>query len=139
MTADEVKIVTDLQRRGLGYKKIASVTGISVNTVKTFCRRHRAETGTEVGAKDIPLAFCRNCGAALDLRPKRKPRQFCSDACRMKWWNSHMDEVDRKAWYTFVCPQCGKEFQSYGNRHRKYCSRKCVAEARRKGGTADEC
>ncbi len=134
MTADEVKIVTDLQRRGLGYKKIAGVTGIAVNTVKTFCRRHRVEADI----KDAPLTFCRTCGAALDTLPKRKPKQFCSDTCRMKWWNSHPGEVNRKAWYSFTCPQCGKEFQSYGNRHRKYCSRECAAKARRKDGIPDE-
>lgn len=29
--------------------------------------------------------------------------------------------IDRKAYYGFVCPNCGKEFRTYGNSKRKYC------------------
>ena len=133
MTTDEINIVRDLQRRGLGYKKISSLTGISVNTVKAYCRRHKLDC---VEA-EITQTFCRSCGMAIEVVPKQKPRQFCSDACRMKWWNAHPDKVKRKAFYKFTCPQCGRQFESYGNNHRKYCSRECSATARRKGGSTD--
>lgn len=56
------------------------------------------------------------------------------DVKTMRFWNSHRDEVKHKAVYTFTCPYCGREFQSIGNPNRKYCSRECVANARRKGG-----
>lgn len=130
MTAEEMKTVSDLQSRGLGYKKIASVTGLPVNTVKSFIRRNKVPVSTAAP----PQAFCLGCGKAIDIIPKQKPRRFCSDTCRMRWWNQHPDAVKRKAWYSFVCPVCGREFQGYGNSKRKYCSRACAAEAHRKHG-----
>ena len=136
MTTEEAKIVSDLQQRGLGYKKISALTGIGVNTVKAYCRRHRA---IEPKASDTTQSFCRACGKPIEVAMKQKPRQFCSDTCRMKWWNSHPDQVKRKAYYTFTCLQCGCRFESYGNAHRKYCSRQCYADARRKGAEADGC
>lgn len=137
MTKEEIKIVGNLQRRGLGYKKISALTGIGVNTVKAYCRRHKvSESDVEIVSTQV---FCRSCGKAIENVPKSKPRQFCSDACRMKWWNAHPDEVKRKAYYTFTCPHCGRQFESYGNNHRKYCSRGCSAAGRRKGGAPDGC
>ena len=38
--------------------------------------------------------------------------------------------------YTFICPECGKEFTAYGNAKRKYCSHVCYIAARFKGGDA---
>lgn len=32
--------IMKLQQDGLGYKRIATATGLPVNTVKTFCRRN---------------------------------------------------------------------------------------------------
>lgn len=64
----------------------------------------------------------------------RKEKKFCSDRCRMKWWNSHLDQVQRKANYDFVCPVCKKPFTVYGNANRKYCSHECYIEDRFGGG-----
>lgn len=45
----------------------------------------------------------------------------------------------RKAFYPLICAECGKEFLSYGNRKRKYCSHACYIKARfQKGGCHDE-
>ena len=135
MTAEEIKIVKGLQANGLGYKKISAVTGLPVNTVKAYCRRHK------VGAvlPEEPQAFCRGCGKPIKRIPMAKPRQFCSDECRMRFWNSHRDEVRHRAIYNFTCPYCGREFLSYGNPNRKYCSRECAASGRRKGDATDGC
>ena len=40
MTAREIERIKDLQGKGYGYRKIAAETGISVNTVKSYCQRH---------------------------------------------------------------------------------------------------
>ena len=130
MTAEEIKTIRDLQQRGLGYKKIATLTGVPVNSVKTYCRRHKVDAPPA----EEPQAFCRGCGKPIQRIPQAKPRLYCSDSCRMRFWNSHRDEVQHKAGSTFTCPYCGREFQSIGNPNRKYCSRECVANARRKGG-----
>lgn len=41
MTQIQRERILELQDAGLGYKKIAAELGISVNTVKSFCRRQR--------------------------------------------------------------------------------------------------
>lgn len=48
----------------------------------------------------------------------------------MKWWNEHLDRVDKKANYEFVCAYCKKPFTAYGNAHRKYCCHECYIEDR---------
>ena len=40
MNDTEEKRLISLRKQGLGYKKIAQAIGVSVNTVKTYCRRH---------------------------------------------------------------------------------------------------
>ena len=46
------------------------------------------------------------------------------------WWNSHAEQVKRKALYPFKCAACGKEFTAYGNTHRRYCSHGCYCKDR---------
>lgn len=135
MTTEEIQIINNLQHQGLGYKRIATLTGLPVNGVKTYCRRHKVAAPV----CEAPQAFCQNCGKPVKRIPQAKPRRFCSDKCRMDFWNSHRDKVKHRVIYTFRCPACGKEFQSPGNSNRKYCSRECMANARRKGGATDGC
>ena len=123
MTGQKANSIIALQKQGYGYKRIAAETGIPLNTVKSFCRRHPAEEAE---------SFCLCCGSPLEHVPHKKKKKFCSDACRMKWWNSHQDQVQRKAFYTFTCKCCGKEFIAYGNSHRSYCSKACASSSRGK-------
>ncbi|MCI8913906.1 MAG: RNA polymerase subunit sigma-70 [Lawsonibacter sp.] len=125
MTNEEKKRIAYLQSQGLGYKRIASALGLPVNSVKSFCRRHPAKPPAE--------GVCPVCGAILVRVLHRKPKKFCSDKCRMVWWNSHQELVNRKAIYHLHCAHCGQPFDSYGNKSRKYCSRRCYDDARRKG------
>lgn len=128
MTDMERSRIVELQRQGYGYKKISSITGLPLNTVKSFCARH------PVQIKELPSsnALCRNCLAPLEQTPHKRKRMFCSDACRMAWWNAHPERVQRKAYYTLTCRHCGKQFESYGNSHRVFCSRDCYLKFRRK-------
>ena len=41
-----------------------------------------------------------------------------------------MNQVQRKAYTTFVCLACGKQVTVYGNDKRKYCSHDCYIEHR---------
>ena len=113
----------NLALKGYGYKRIATVLEISPNTVKSHLRRHPVTESRSV---------CLNCGKPVEQNPGRKEKKFCSDKCRMTWWNSHQDQVNKQAYYTLNCQYCGKEFASYGNKNRKYCYRECYAAARRK-------
>ena len=118
MTDKQKQQIITLRRNGAGYGTIASQLGVSINTVKSFCRRHSLVAKTAG-------AVCEQCGKPITQNPGRKRKRFCSDACRNKWCNSHLDLVKRKAVYTFTCPACGKKFIVYGNSHRKFCSHAC--------------
>jgi len=65
MTDDEKRQIIVLRRGGLGYGKIAQQTGISVNTVKSFCRRSNLVVST--GGKSV----CECCGKQIEQVPGR--------------------------------------------------------------------
>lgn len=120
MTNYEMEQIKSMRLQGLGYMKIGQTLGISNNTIRSFCRRNGLD-----GDAPKNTVLCQHCGKPIKLIPKQKPRKFCSDICRTAWWNSHLDCVDRKAVYHFICACCGKPFTAYGNRNRKYCSHNC--------------
>lgn len=124
MTKDEKQKVSGLQHQGLGYKKIAALTGISVNTVKSFCKAHPT-----IEIKDTEFR-CLNCGAPVTQTLHKRKRKFCSDMCRSKWWSAHPEMRKADKPYKHVCLFCGKEFTSDRSGSR-YCSTSCFADARR--------
>ena len=141
MTEGQKAQIANLRGEGYGYVRIAQALGISENTVKSFCRRKKL-TGKAVSQTMSAMTrdgnhFCPCCGKEVAQTPGRKEKKFCSDRCRNKWWNSHLDRVKRKANYEFICPQCRKPFTAYGNAKRKYCSHECYI-AHRFGGGADD-
>ena len=77
-----------------------------------------------------PVATLAELRRYLQHTPGKRKKQYCSDACRMDWWNAHQDKVKRKAYYSFTCAECGKTFSSYGNAKRVYCSHSCYITAR---------
>ncbi len=141
MTDRQKERIRQMRADGYGYMKIAQELGISENTVKSFCRRKglngAAAADTAAPSVDGDKGICPCCGAEVRQNPGRKEKKFCSDKCRNKWWNSHLDQVERKAHYEFVCACCKKPFTAYGNAGRKYCSHACYV-ADRFGGGADE-
>ena len=142
MTEEQKTQIANLRGEGYGYVRIAQTLGISENTVKSFCRRKKL-AGRAAASQVMPAAvrdgnqFCLCCGKEVAQTPGRKEKKFCSDRCRNKWWNGHLDHVKRKANYEFICPQCKKKFTAYGNAKRKYCSHECYI-AHRFGGGADD-
>lgn len=57
MTDEQKKEIQRLKNSGAGYKKIAEETGISINTIKTFCRRKILAEKTNDGKQP-----CMRCG-----------------------------------------------------------------------------
>lgn len=117
---------------GEPYSKIARELGLSINTVKSFCRRsnirceplcqNRTQTPSET-MQVIPR--CKNCGIILPP-PRSKQKLFCSDRCRYTWWNHHREQKV----YFLTCKHCKKKFISLGSSTRKYCSKQCMYLAR---------
>lgn len=124
MTQNEKEKIDELQRQGLKYPAIAKLTGINVNAVKAHCRRHPVE----VNSQPTTETFCKGCGKQITQTEKKRARQFCSDSCRMKWWNSHRDQVNHKK--REKCVQCGAWFTKK-EAGQKFCCRKCYDDYRR--------
>jgi len=133
MTNEQKNQIAVLRAQGLGYKKVAQVLNLSVNTVKSFCKRSQIfEPDRALPAVEPSDGFCRQCGAPLMQQDGKKKIRFCSDGCRQKWWNAHPEKVNRRAaaLYAYTCPSCGKHFSVYGNSHRKYCCHACYVADR---------
>ena len=131
MTETEKLRIHKLRQEGLGYKKIAAALDLPVNSVKTHLRRHPANED----AAAIP-DICERCGKSIVQAPHRKRKRFCSDSCRISWWNAPPDKGGKRTLHTFTCAYCGRSFQS-GTKGRHYCSRACYAAARKKVVSAD--
>lgn len=129
MTAQQKTDIKRMRGAGMSYGQISDALGISVGTLKTYCRRNGV-AGKEADGGH----YCLCCGKAVRQNPGRKEKKFCSDGCRNRWWNSNLDKVDRRANYDFVCACCKKPFTAYGNANRKYCSHQCYIEDRFGGG-----
>ena len=132
MTSSQKQAIQEQRSRGLTFLQIAESLGLSINTIKSFCRRNlmgacSASIDTE---NVINKGLCKHCGKQLKHIDKAKPKTFCHDECRRVWWNSHRNQMNRKAVYRLICACCGEAFESYGNVHRKYCSRACYIRAR---------
>ena len=132
MTNGEKMLIAQQRRQGLGHTEIARKLGMSVNTIKSYCQRNgikpickSVETGNDT---------CRQCGSTLEHTPGRKKKQFCSDACRLRWWHDHreMSKTARSA----NCAACGKEFIT--DRAQKYCSHACYISVRFGGAHGNE-
>ena len=129
--------VTELQKErtagmrstGTGYSQIAKALSLSVNSVKSYCQRN----GLGIDRKDESYVtedqnHCKQCGSNLNQIGGRKARRFCSDACRIIWWNRNRNI--RKSCITFSCVNCRKPFLGNNRQSRKYCSHACYIAAR---------
>lgn len=128
------------------YISLWDIDEVAVNVAKQnveeICNAY--QLSYEIDAKkydasatdEVMVKACECCGNPVSQNPGRKQKRFCSDSCRNHWWNTHMEDVDRRANYECVCECCGKTFSSYGNKKRKYCSHSCYINGRF-GGVED--
>ena len=82
----------------------------------------------------VAKRFCPECGEPIISNSCGRPKKFCSDKCRMKWWHAHPMPEHWKAAEKKLCLYCGKEYTAVRQkgRKRKYCSRACANRARTK-------
>lgn len=144
LTETQKQNIIVLRKQGLSFGQIAEKVDISVNTVKSFCRRMNLQcisASKESESKEnkenehrntveVHDQTCRQCGAPLKKVPKVKPKQFCCDACRTKWWNIQRSSQNRKGMTTTTCACCGMLFASYQSMNRRFCSHACYIRAR---------
>ena len=123
-----------MRLEGNSHSQIASSLGISVNTIKSYCRRNTLPVGGIDFTPAETTPRCKQCGKRLVQDPKRKTKRFCSDVCRYSWWDTHRNTMAKKTAIKQTCAHCGRPFESYDNEHRKYCSHACYIKDRF-GGT----
>lgn len=121
MTREELEKVRLLRETGKSYSYIADLLRVSVNTVKSACRRNGIENFND-------RQHCMNCRRRLDSVSVHR-RTFCSNTCRYQWDYHHRVLTEQNA-EARVCPVCGKEFFHYPSAARKYCSHGCYIAAR---------
>ena len=125
MTTIEKEKIRYLRGEGLGYKAIASRLDLTVDTVKSYCKR----SGLNGVAAENADNTCRQCGAVLEHTPGVKKRRFCSDQCGRTWWNCHAFLREPNEKYQCVCGFCGRVFHNQ-IKGRKYCGHPCYIKAR---------
>lgn len=130
MTDIQKQKIKLLRSSGKSYRDIAAEMDLKESTVKTYCNRNGLTNMDISLMRSKQKNKCLYCGAEIHQMPKQKPKKFCSDNCRFAWWNKNRDLKNKKAVYTIKCRGCGKEFTSYGNKTRKYCSHLCYISAR---------
>lgn len=123
MTEIQKKEILSMRIKGMGYGEIAKGLELSINTVKSFCHRNEGK--------------CEQCGMPVQQLTGRKHKRFCSDSCRIRWWNAHKDLVNRRRFYEVRCSYCQRDFYVYGKNKRKYCSHQCYINERF-GGNNEE-
>ena len=88
MTDEQKFCIIQFRSEGMTYSEIAQKLNISINTVKSFYRRH---TQT-----NMPKGQCKQCGKPITQSKRTREKKFCSDKCRMAWWKLHADEMNKK-------------------------------------------
>lgn len=137
MTDFETKQIRELRMRGVGYRAIASVIGLSRDVIRNYCKTH----GIDGYATELTLNIreqmqqgkaCLCCGKEIKQSTTGRKRKFCSEKCRREWWSAHPQIAQRNetAFYEKACAYCGKTFTAYGNKNRKYCSHNCYVHDR---------
>jgi DNA-binding CsgD family transcriptional regulator len=79
MTKEEIEQISALRKQGHGYFSISKAMGISVNTIKSYCKRH-GMGGVQKQIAVLPTyeRKCLCCGAGIVLIEGRKEKKFCS-------------------------------------------------------------
>lgn len=137
MTLEEKEKIKELRLKGMGYKAISTIVGLSRDSVRAFCKRNGLAGDYRVVALNVKEKvnrnlLCANCERSLKQKGIGRTRRFCSDQCRRIWWKEH-DTARKKSkehTYHYVCPCCGEQFSAYGNKKRKYCSHACYIKER---------
>ena len=122
MTKEQKTLILYYREQHMTYRQIGKKLGLSPDTVKTFCRRKRAQSER---TEESVQAQCRNCGAPVHPLPGRRERLFCSPACRTAYWRKHnlLGGTPR------YCAGCDALLTG-GSASRKYCGHACYIRHR---------
>ena len=132
MTEQQKKQIIGMRQKGHSHAAIADALGLSRNTVKSFCLRNIRVELHEETVNPISKGVCDQCGKGFTQCLGHRQRRFCSEHCRMVWWNAHRDLLNSNAKVENICACCGKRFMVYARQQRKYCTHNCYIAYRYK-------
>ena len=143
MTDIQKKQITEMRTNGMIFASIASELSLSINSVKSFCRRKNImpmiKSKCEMNSSPIPQNDrCKHCGKKLVNTPGQRQKTFCSRFCQQLYWREHPELMNHTAIILKRCPACGKEFSDYRGHSRKYCSHACYITDRYGKGESNE-
>lgn len=97
MTEQQKIKVRQMRLDGIGYRHIAYELNISLNTIKSFCRRHALTGSGQVVSLNNNISvqkglICKCCGKKLNHISGKKRKIYCSDNCRKKYWKMKQEE-----------------------------------------------
>ena len=123
MTNSQKAQIIEFRKKGLGYKTIAAILEITKDSVSGFCRR----TGMngEVSERGKKNNICPSCGRVIPESIIDRKKRFCSNKCRMTWWNKHRKTKPA------TCECCGKTYNAYTDT--RFCSHECYVLYRFRG------
>lgn len=70
MTDNQKQQIKVLRESGESYARISRMTGLPVNSIKTYCRRNNLQGAN--AEKNNETSACRYCGKAIEQNPGRK-------------------------------------------------------------------
>lgn len=137
MDSQQADRIRELRIKGEGYRSIAREVGLTRDIVRNYCKSHGLDGYAEVLISNMREQIqlgksCLRCGKELEQPHTGRKKKFCSDRCRREWWKEHPERITRRetAYYKSVCVYCGREFKTYGNKDRRYCSHNCYVRDR---------
>lgn len=98
MIYKEKREVDKLRLQGYGCTAISNTLVISLNSIKSYCRRSKPKE-KEILVDVINEGGCEFCGKSLVHIEGKKRKRFCYDKCRISWWNHHRDKLHHRVSY----------------------------------------
>ena len=107
MTNEQKQTIASMRDSGVPITSIAQQLELSVNTIKSYCKRHGIHSGNQ-SSKNI--LFCLQCHKEIPQTSHRKEKKFCSDKCRQLWWAENSTLIPRNSQIERICPVCKTSF-----------------------------
>lgn len=119
----EEELIINYRKRGIGYKNIAQLVGVSRDHVRYVLKKNNIET--EWNPSNIGTKVCLQCGKEYIL--KAVNQKYCSNECIKQ----HIQDMRKpvRSSRLVPCKVCGKLFISFHGK--KICSEECQKENRK--------
>lgn len=72
--------IREMRESGLQFNEISEELGISLNSIKSYCRRENVQQGERT--------VCKQCGKPVNQNINKRKKEFCCPRCRLKYWRA---------------------------------------------------